>query len=85
MLREYEKNSERFRESVESANNEKKRLREEINSLEVEVRRLRDKMADKQTENKNLEYLLHNEQMLAEEKAKLEEKALILLSNDLEE
>ena len=42
-------------------------------------------MADKQTENKNLEYLLQHEQMLAEEKAKLEERALFLLSNDLEE
>lgn len=72
-------------ESVEQANTQKKQLRDEITKLEVDVRQLRDKMADKQTENKNLEYLLSNEHMLAEEKAKMEEKALFLLSNDLEE
>ena len=60
-------------------------MREEINKLEIEVRKLRDEEADRLTENKNLEYLFHQESRLAEEKAKLEERALFMLSNDLEE
>ena len=59
LFEEYAKNSERFKESVESANNQKKQLREEINKLEIEVRKLRDEEADRLTENKNLEYLIH--------------------------
>ena len=74
------KNSERFKNSVESANAEKKKLRDEINELESEVRSLRDQLSDKLTENKNLEYLVDHEQELAEEKAKMEENALRLLS-----
>lgn len=78
------KNSDRFKQSVESANSEKKKIREEINSLEVEVRTLRDQLADRLTENKNLENLINHEKILAEEKARMEERALNMLSKDLE-
>lgn len=80
LLQEYLKNSERFKNSVESANADKKKLRDEINELESEVRSMRDQLSDKLTENKNLEYLVDHEQELAEEKAKMEESALRLLS-----
>ena len=70
------RNSEKFRQSVEAANSEKRKIREEINDLEVEVRTLRDQLSDKLTENKNLQYLIDQEQSLAEEKAKMEEHAL---------
>jgi hypothetical protein len=36
------------------------------------------------TENKNLKYLIDNEQMLAEQKAQMEEQALKMLQGDLE-
>jgi hypothetical protein len=69
LLQEYLRNSDRFKQSVETANTEKKQIREEINELEVEVRTLRDALSDKLTENKNLQYLIDNEQTLAEQKA----------------
>ena len=53
--------------------------------METEVRRMRDLLADKQTETKNLMFLLDREAELAEEKAVLEEKALKVLSDDLSE
>lgn len=80
LLQEYLRNSDRFKQSVEVANAEKKKVREEINDLEVEVRTLRDTLSDKLTENKNLQYLIDNEQALAEQKAQMEEQALKLLS-----
>ena len=49
------------------------------------MRSLRDQLSDKLTENKNLEYLIDHEQELAEEKSRMEEKALRLLSQDLEQ
>jgi chromosome segregation ATPase len=85
LLQEYLKNSDRFKQSVEQANNEKKKIREEINNLEVEVRTLRDQLADRLTENKNLENLVNHEKILAEEKARMEERALNMLSKDLEQ
>lgn len=84
-MQEYLKNSDRFKQSVEQANNEKKKIREEINNLEVEVRTLRDQLADRLTENKNLENLINHEKILAEEKARMEERALNMLSKDLEQ
>jgi len=53
--------------------------------LEVEVRTLRDQLADRLTENKNLENLVNHEKILAEEKARMEERALNMLSKDLEQ
>ena len=41
-------------------------------------------LADKETENKNLNYLLDRESQLAEEKARYEEQALQILNDDLE-
>ncbi len=52
--------------------------------MEVEVRTLRDQLADRLTENKNLENLINHEKILAEEKARMEERALNMLSKDLE-
>jgi hypothetical protein len=53
--------------------------------MEIEVRKMRDALADKQTETKNLMFLLDREAELAEDKAQLEEKALKVLSDDLSE
>lgn len=53
--------------------------------MEVEVRTLRDQLADRLTENKNLENLVNYERILAEEKARMEERALNMLSKDLEQ
>ena len=47
------------------------------------MRKMRDCLADKQTENKNLNFLLDRESELAEEKAQREEQALRLLNEDL--
>ena len=53
--------------------------------MEAEVRTKRDLLANKETETKNLQYLLDREAELAEEKAQLEERALKVLSDDLSE
>lgn len=42
-------------------------------------------MADRQTENKNLEFLVQKEEELKKQKVQLEEVALKTLSEDLEE
>jgi len=70
---------------VRDANKEKEDLRSEIFKLEAEVRTKRDLLANKETETKNLQYLLDREAELAEEKAQLEERALKVLSDDLSE
>ena len=44
---------------------------------------MRDHLADKETENKNLNYLLDRESELSQEKAQREEQALRLLNDDL--
>ena len=70
---------------MRNANKEKEDLRSEIFKLEAEVRTKRDLLANKETETKNLQYLLDREAELAEEKAQLEERALKVLSDDLSE
>ena len=70
---------------MRDANKEKEDLRSEIFKLEAEVRTKRDLLANKETETKNLQYLLDREAELAEEKAQLEERALKDLSDDLSE
>ena len=70
---------------MRDANKEKEDLRSEIFKLEAEVRTKRDLLANKETETKNLQYLLDREAELAEEKAQLEERALKVLSDDLSE
>ncbi len=44
---------------------------------------MRDVLADKQTENKNLSYLLDREQELSQKKTEKEEQALRMLNDDL--
>lgn len=44
---------------------------------------MRDTYADKETENKNLNFLLMRESELSQEKARKEEEALRLLNDDL--
>ena len=70
---------------MRDANKEKEDLRSEIFKLEAEVRTKRYLLANKETETKNLQYLLDREAELAEEKAQLEERALKVLSDDLSE
>ena len=83
LLQDFERFSERYEAQVKTANQEKQALREEINQLEREVRQMRDTYADKETENKNLNFLLMRESELSQEKARKEEDALRLLNDDL--
>ena len=83
LLQEFERNSEIYEEKVKQANDEKAKMRDEINQYEKEVRKMRDHLADKETENKNLNYLLDRESELSQEKAQREEQALRLLNDDL--
>ena len=64
-MQEFERNSEIYEEKVKQANDEKSKLRDEINQYEKEVRKMRDHLADKETENKNLNYLLDRESELS--------------------
>ena len=69
---------------MKKANEEKNGLRQQIYDAEKEVRRARDLLANKETENKNLMYLLEQENELSREKSFKEEEALRLLNNDLD-
>ena len=84
LLGDFERYSEQYEEQVKASNTEKQALREEISQLEHEIRKARDMLADKETENKNLNYLLDRESQLAEEKARYEEQALKILNDDME-
>ena len=85
LLQQFEHHSETYENQVKDANREKQQLREEISQIEIEVRKMRDMLADKQTETKNLMFLLDREAELSEDKAQLEEKALKLLYEDASE
>ena len=85
LLQQFTEHSDLYETQVRDANLEKQSIREEISHMETEVRKMRDMLADKQTETKNLMFLLDREAELAEDKAQLEEKALKVLSDDLSE
>ena len=85
LLQQFTEHSDLYENQVREANVEKQAIREEISQMEIEVRKMRDALADKQTETKNLMFLLDREAELAEDKAQLEEKALKVLSDDLSE
>ena len=85
LLQQFTEHSDLYENQVREANVEKQAIREEISGMEIEVRKMRDALADKQTETKNLMFLLDREAELAEDKAQLEEKALKVLSDDLSE
>jgi len=57
-LQDFERYSEAYEEQVKKANSTKQELREEILQAEQEIRQMRDLLANKETENKNLAYLL---------------------------
>ena len=84
LLQQFERSSEVYEEQVKQANTEKQAMRDEIMQIEKEVRTMRDHLADKQTENKNLNFLLDKESELSQEKAQKEEMALRLLNDDLQ-
>ena len=85
LFQQFDQHSVEYEKQVRDANKEKEDLRSEIFKLEAEVRSKRDLLANKETETKNLQYLLDREAELAEEKAQLEERALKVLSDDLSE
>ena len=65
------------------ANAEQDQLRAEISELEKQVRRHSNEFVAKQTESKNLQFLLSKERELQDEKAEKEQQALRLLTDDL--
>ena len=85
LLLKFEKHSAEYENQVNEANDKKQEIREEIKQLESELRKQRDLLADKQTENRNLLYLIDRENELSHEKASKEEQALLLLHEDYAE
>jgi len=85
LLQNFERYSKDYEDQVRKANKEKQALRKEIFETERAIRQKRDLLANKETESKNLKYLLDRELELSKDKAMREEQALRLLNDDLSE
>ena len=74
-----------YEQIVGEANANKQLLREECSLLETKIREQRDEVADLQVENRNLQYVLDREQDAIDEKDRVEQEALQIISGDLQE
>lgn len=63
----------------------KTEVRSEITDMDIELRRVKEQVLDIRLENKNLEYVLKREAELKKERHALEEKALLTVTDDLQD
>ncbi|TNV81094.1 hypothetical protein FGO68_gene10404 [Halteria grandinella] len=84
-LEGYQKQSQEHQKLIEDVSKSKTEVRSEITELEIELRRLKEQVSDIKLENKNLEYIIQREEELKRDKEALEEKALLTVTDDLQD